>query len=162
MNNEEVLQHQGLSRRNGLLLEALGKVWWREEGEDKVNWMKQWYQNNMIMRKCNEVNYRVSLYITQHTLTWFQRYKFSWSLLPPFLDGMTGSETNVEDLASPFFPLAPSKTWVDEASISKTCSLPHLVPWARWRTSWHLRCQELFCLPGLFSQKIKEITAKSR
>ena len=77
MNNDEVLQHQGLSRRNGLLLEALGKVWWREEGEDKVNGMKQWYQNNMIMRKCNEVNYRVSLYTTQHTLTWFQRYKFS-------------------------------------------------------------------------------------
>ena len=86
----------------------------------------------------------------------------SWSLLLPFLDGMTGSETNVEDLASPFFPLAPSKTWVDEASISKTCSLPHLVPWARWRTSWHLRCQERFCLPGLFSQKRKEITSKSR
>ena len=143
MNDEEVLQHQGLSGRNEWLKEALGNMWWREETKwgnlPKVklrfNRMKQWYRNDILMRIWNEVNYSVPLFYSAHIdlVSEIQVFVHElWSLLPPCLDGMTGSETNVEDLASPFFPLAPSKTWVDEASISKTCSLPYLVPRARW------------------------------
>ena len=132
MNDEEVLQHQGLSGRK----EALGNMWWREQ----TKWgnppkVKLGWSSDILMRIWNEVNYSVPLYYSAHIdlVSEIQVFVHElWSLLPPCLDGMTGSETNVEDLASPFFPLAPSKTWVDEASISKTCSLPYLVPRARW------------------------------